>query len=71
MSMILKVLQYNSHGVKKGLGIEHHTKSLGKISRSKAIDVNLSPKVRNLSLRHESFKVLKGVVPKSTSWIMS
>ena len=32
-----------------------------KIFRSKAIDVNLSPEVRNLALRHASFKVLKGV----------
>ena len=45
--------------------------TLRKIFQSKAIAVNLSPKVRNLPLRHASFKVLKGVVPKSTSWIMS
>ena len=42
-----------------------------KIFWSKVIGVNLLPKVRNLPLRHASFKVLKGVVPKSTSWIMS
>ena len=32
-----------------------------KIFWSKAIDVNLSPEVRNFPLRHASFKVLKGL----------
>ena len=32
-----------------------------KIFHSKAINVNLSPEVRNLPLRHASFKVLKGL----------
>ena len=32
-----------------------------KIFRSKANDVNLLPEVRNLPLRHPSFKVLKGL----------
>jgi len=27
MMMTLKVLQYNLHGVKEGLGVEHHAKS--------------------------------------------
>ena len=32
-----------------------------KIFRLKANDVNLSPEVRNLPLRHANFKVLKGL----------
>ena len=30
MMMTLKVLHYNSHSVKEGLGIEHHAKPFGR-----------------------------------------
>jgi len=32
MMMTLKVLQYNSRGVNKGLGVEHHAKYFGRSS---------------------------------------